>query len=383
MSQENDSDSSSCDAEEALLDLLGLMRATEKSASLHDFLNVREEVEEPSPALSSSPWPQVHNVFKPITLPPKCSRLGCPPQDCVAVTVENFCNAVECQRIVDLALHQGPSYITEASHTASDGSSYSVPIQNPNPHKLAVFQHSTTFQMLEQRIMQLVLESAPDWLVRYQRRTRYGRVLGLNPRLRVLQYDACDEDHFEAHFDATTVVQGKSSRITVLLYLNTGSGHDFAGGETLFLDNDPVDGALKHEKALHSIAPKVGRLVMFEHDLYHSSAPLESGTKFVLRTDILMEDVSERLDYGDEARMTSVVPGPALLVVADLCQSLQWSQAHQRVLEDMGVLLGSIDTFLVPGRKFLMQMLLEEGLPRSQIDKLLTMAAEYQTNTST
>jgi hypothetical protein len=393
MSPEDDSDSS-CNSDDALLDLLGLDRVTTKSASLHDILDMTEEREEsssPSYSAMSSPWSQLHKTFRPIALPAKCSRYGYSPQDCAAVVVEDFCSALECQRIVQVALHQGPCYITEATHTAADGTSYSVPLQNPNPHKLAVFQHSETITLLERRIMQL-LKPAPDWLLRFQTRTGFGRALRLNPRIRVIQYDACDQDRFEPHFDATTVVQGKPSCITVLLYLNTGTGQDFSGGDTLFLDNDPVECCPNNEKALHYISPRVGRLVLFEHDLYHSSSRLEWGTKYVLRTDIVLDDASEVANYCETPRLTNLAPTPSMakdcslgpvLLLVDLCRSLQWSQAHLSVLEDMGVLTGTLDTFLVPGRKTLTQMLLEGGIPRLQIDILLTAAIEHQNNAST
>ena len=35
-----------------------------------------------------------------------------------------------------------------------------------------------------------------------------------------------------------------------------------------------------------SVKPTVGSMVIFHHDLYHSGAPLQDGTKFILRTDI-------------------------------------------------------------------------------------------------
>ena len=102
---------------------------------------------------------------------------------------------------------------------------------------MAVLEDARTIEWMWQRLKKACnLHSAP-WLTQFQQRTNCGPPLGLNPRLRVLQYDATDNDRFEPHFDATTHVGNQTSLITVLLYLNTGDGMDFEGGETLYLDS--------------------------------------------------------------------------------------------------------------------------------------------------
>ena len=124
--------------------------------------------------------------------------------------------------------------------------------------------------------------------------TRCGQPIGLNPRLRVLRYDSDDHDVFDPHFDATTRVAGdKTSLLTVLLYLNDGGGVNFEGGQTLFLDSEKGD-------SVH-VTPAMGSAVVFEHDLFHSSAPLEFGTKYVLRTDVLFA-VDTPMGYVDRPR---------------------------------------------------------------------------------
>ena len=383
-------DNDSCNSMEALLELLGLEDAELSSASVPQLLQAKE-----SPDTSDVPS---QRSFVPLSLPPNCSRYGYSPHECAAVLVENFCSPAECQAIVQLALQQGPDYITHASHTSADGTSFSVPLQNPNPHKLAVFQHDATLRMLEQRIMKLLCvhstQPPPGWLCDYQRRTGYGPVLGLNPRLRVLRYDALDNDRFEPHFDATTVIQGQSSRITVLLYLNSGRGQDFQGGETLFLNNSLLqsngcNGVISDSvKNGWSVSPQTGRLVMFEHDLYHSSAPLHSGTKFVLRTDILLGETKKkdtREVISAEGTVAPLPPQPSssttspLMLVVDLCRLLNWSCDKQAILDEMHLLHGTINAFLVPGIWLLTQLLREAGLAQLDIEALLTLALKHQT----
>lgn len=56
-----------------------------------------------------------------------------------------------------------------------------------------------------------------------------------------------------------------------LIYLNEGC----LGGETLFRQ-----GNLK-------VSPKMGSAILFEHQLWHQGAEVESGVKFVLRSDVV------------------------------------------------------------------------------------------------
>ena len=114
------------------------------------------------------------------------------------------------------------------------------------------------------------------------------------------------------------IPQGRRSLITVLIYLNDGEGLDFNGGETLFLDarnlkTNPdtadalgVDAAAAAEAAVAAVAagagagldgggggggegeaakapvvvsvpPRMGRVTVFEHALYHSGARLKDS----------------------------------------------------------------------------------------------------------
>jgi hypothetical protein len=116
----------------------------------------------------------------------------------------------------------------------------------------------------------------------------------------VLRYDADDDDVFDPHFDATTRADGRTSLLTVLLYLNDGGGRDFDGGETRFVDHSVSrsgGGGIGPRGRATEIAPEAGKAVLFEHDLFHSSAPLIFGTKYVLRTDVLFE-LDKRIDGG-------------------------------------------------------------------------------------
>ncbi|CAB9498344.1 P4Hc [Seminavis robusta] len=390
-------DDASVDTNDALLEMLGL--AIDPSAdgvTTNDSCSppltsilVMDEEEDPASGddidCHSKNNPLLVSI-QPIPLPPRCARYGQSANNAVAVVVDHFVSAAECRDILELAQTdaRGFQYITEASHTAPDGTLYKVPLQHPNPHKLAVFENHKMVDRLWKRMVdtKLLLKST---LLRHC--NKFGPPRGLNPRLRVLQYDAQDQDRFEPHFDATTRV-GTSfvSRITVLLYLNDGGGVDFEGGETRFLNahisnfnNQHTTASSSSEEEDHSndgqhvITPQTGRLVLFEHDLYHAGAPLQWGTKHVLRTDIVFED-----DDSDDAPDTPPqdgTPPPKPLLVHDFCQ--EWTDQNRAVLDDLGVLHGTLESFLVPGVGLLTQLLLEGGIPRPQIDQLLKVVQEH------
>ncbi|NDC43443.1 MAG: 2OG-Fe(II) oxygenase [Chitinophagia bacterium] len=70
------------------------------------------------------------------------------------------------------------------------------------------------------------------------------------------------------------------SYITVQIYLNDVKEED--GGATTFtkdtynrIDQD------------YSVIPKVGRVLLFEHDIEHEGSILKNGFKYCIRTDVM------------------------------------------------------------------------------------------------
>lgn len=68
--------------------------------------------------------------------------------------------------------------------------------------------------------------------------------------------------------------------MTLMLYLNHGDKVDFGGGRTLFLSK--FDGQM-----LHAVIPKPGRVLIFDHSIYHEGEEVSSGTKICVRTDVM------------------------------------------------------------------------------------------------
>jgi len=105
--------------------------------------------------------------------------------------------------------------------------------------------------------------------------------VGLNERLRFLKYGP---GHFFAPHQDLRFVRGpeagkragETSHITVQLYLND----RFRGGATRFL-SDPSG-------ARHlDVKPKVGSVLIFDHDILHEGSKVTGGIKYSMRSDIM------------------------------------------------------------------------------------------------
>jgi hypothetical protein len=121
-------------------------------------------------------------------------------------------------------------------------------------------------------------ELAAAWFQRAQPfpPTRIGQWLlsGLNERFRFYRYDPGQS--FKRHYDAS-FVRGPSeqSLLTLMVYLNL----DFTGGTTEFYHPD--------DRPLASVSPRKGMALVFDHQIVHEGGPVESGRKYVLRTDVM------------------------------------------------------------------------------------------------
>lgn len=108
------------------------------------------------------------------------------------------------------------------------------------------------------------------------RRTR------LNERWRFCRY--YEGHYFGHHADGTFGTATEQSFWTCMLYLNEGGGKDFDGGTTDFVSD--VD----HRSLNYRIVPKPGLCIVFKQadsDCIHLGAKLLSGTKYIMRTDVM------------------------------------------------------------------------------------------------
>lgn len=97
------------------------------------------------------------------------------------------------------------------------------------------------------------------------------KLVGANERLRCYEYQA--GQYFARHMDGAFVRnRDEQSFYTFMVYLN----NEFTGGETRFL--------VEPEKC---IVPEVGMALLFQHPIIHEGCEVLSGTKYVIRTDLM------------------------------------------------------------------------------------------------
>lgn len=99
-------------------------------------------------------------------------------------------------------------------------------------------------------------------------------LLGLNERFRYYRYENGQtfRPHFDGSFDRS---RSEASFLTFMAYLNDG----FTGGDTAFYHNDG--------RPRVRVVPEQGMALVFEHQQLHEGAAVETGRKYVLRTDVM------------------------------------------------------------------------------------------------
>jgi prolyl 4-hydroxylase len=94
------------------------------------------------------------------------------------------------------------------------------------------------------------------------------KAIGLNELFRFYRYKPKEE--FKKHIDQSYIRNNSEcSYYTFMIYLND----NFVGGETTFPHN--------------IIKPVQGMALIFLHSIEHAGSPIQQGTKYVLRTDIM------------------------------------------------------------------------------------------------
>lgn len=131
------------------------------------------------------------------------------------------------------------------------------------------------------------------------------KALAINKRFRFYRYDTGDffKIHSDGAWTGSAVINkelvsdaypDRFSQLTFLIFLN----EDFEGGATQFLiDKDNPNKPTKdiHNSTLINIRTSAGGVLCFPHGYHplhclHSSETITSGTKYIIRTDVLFEN---------------------------------------------------------------------------------------------
>jgi len=171
------------------------------------------------------------------------------------VTISNFLSPQECDQFIQLTLAQG---YEEAPITTFRGFAMRPDIRN---NTRVMKDDVALAAQLWERMKHLVPTT--------HRRIGSWQPHGLNERLRFYRYT--QGQYFKWHSDGPFIRSPREvSLFTAMVYLN----EDFEGGTTDFQFGPTV-------------RPQRGMLLLFEHSLVHQGAPVRSGCKYVLRTDVM------------------------------------------------------------------------------------------------
>ncbi|WP_299161325.1 2OG-Fe(II) oxygenase [uncultured Tenacibaculum sp.] len=171
-------------------------------------------------------------------------------------TIENFFTSDECNEYLEL--YKNIKF--EEAKISIDGQQVmNKNIRNNDRH---IFFNKKLAEKLWNNLKQFIPE-----------KVGFYKALELNEMFRVYKYSA--GQRFKMHIDGSFRRNlNEESLYSFLIYLND----DFEGGETEF-------------RKMFTITPQQGTALVFKHRLKHEGKEIMSGTKYVLRTDIMYKRI--------------------------------------------------------------------------------------------
>ncbi len=169
-------------------------------------------------------------------------------------TIEGFLSQAECDQLILFGETKG---FEAAEVSLPSGSKMMKGIRN---NYRILYEDEKLAQTYWDRLKQYCPLTLDAW-----------KSVGLNECFRFYRYDL--NQRFKRHIDGRYKKSNtEESRITFMIYLN----EDFEGGETAF---DDV-----------SIEAKTGMALCFIHEQKHEGCPVQSGCKYVLRSDVMYRE---------------------------------------------------------------------------------------------
>lgn len=208
------------------------------------------------------------------------------PKFCVVL--RNIASDAECQSLIEMSETIGFS-----PAEVNVGGGKQIILKDIRNNDRCIYDSPGITEQIWQRVLRALeadekskdeLLHAP-WAAHHYSRPSLHAV-GLNERMRILRYDP--GTYFAPHCDGTYVRnmeagpdrQGEMSFVTFQLYLNEG----FEGGTTRFIARrQDENGDLNYV----DVVPKIGSVLLFQHDCYHEGAMVNSGRKYVIRSDVM------------------------------------------------------------------------------------------------
>lgn len=176
----------------------------------------------------------------------------------LSVCVEDVFSLIECEKIIKISESVGYEKASLFDHNGKQF--FYTDIRD----SLRCIIDDVEFaSVLEQRIQHFIPNEY-----------RGKKFHSINPRLRFLKYNDTSH-HFTPHQDGCYSTDKIMSMITILIYLND----DYIGARTsINKDKKTIIG---------EIEPKPGLVYLMDQDILHSVPNLITGTKYVIRTELM------------------------------------------------------------------------------------------------
>lgn len=199
--------------------------------------------------------------------------------DQACVIVHGFLSVDECERL-----------IAQAERTGFVSASPDYPPSYRDNDRLVLDDFGLSSALFA-RLRQCIAQSPPLASVSTQ---PPWTLLAVNERMRFCRYRPGTQ--FGAHQDGVHYRPQSQSRLTFMVYLNESV---FTGGDTVFYGNRAD--AMAGVNATTRFRPRQGSLILFDHALWHAGAKVESGLKYVMRSDLMYTAATEAASSADFA----------------------------------------------------------------------------------
>ena len=198
----------------------------------------------------------------------------------------HVCSREECQRFIEISESLG--YLEDAA--------VSLPRS---------VRHNDSFTwIVDRKTNDLLWERCADLVKLNLTMFDHKKALGLNARLRFYRYRSGDyfSPHTDGSWPGSEIVDGKLvhnayedrwSQLTFLLFLSD----NYEGGATQFFvdkESQKLPASNPNQADIVNIRTAAGAALCFPHGLHpmhclHSSEPVTSGSKYIIRSDVLFE----------------------------------------------------------------------------------------------
>lgn len=196
-------------------------------------------------------------MFKKTSYPTKSNQL--------IETFDGLFTAAECQQFIHLSEQKG----YEAATITLGRNHFELRTEVRNNDRV-IYDDMQLAEQLFKRLQPMLPAQLHGW-----------DLIGLNERFRFYRYQSGQT--FRPHWDGMYERHDwESSQLSLLIYLSD----DFVGGETIFYQDTGMRKPCQETRQA-VVVPQQGQVLIFEHQQLHEGAPVSSGIKYVLRTDVM------------------------------------------------------------------------------------------------